>query len=204
MAKVVERCGKVRDLDAKAFNFCTAEAHQDSLHFPAWVSEGLCRTASWEGPRSQLQYLLEGKAATLASTTTVEGHHDKRKLKLQTTDMESKPEQARYPGVIQTQTSQQVPGSESQILGWNNIFKSSDCHPKAASTHVVCSPSSLTFQQNEFAQSKIWEKQLRSPNSQMKLGNVKTGLQSHHYNHVSCDQKSGRVPGPIRMSALFQ
>lgn len=32
------------------------------------------------------------------------GHCDNRKLELPTTDMGSKPEQARYPGVIQTQT----------------------------------------------------------------------------------------------------
>lgn len=205
MAKVVESCGKVRDLDAKAFNFCTAEAHQDSLHFQSECQRDFAEQQAKRGLNPNCSISWREKAAVGWLPQSLEG----------TTWQQETEASNNRQGV--TAWTSKVPwchpdlDQASWCLGVNPKFwveimysKSSDCHPRAASTRVVCSPSSLTFQQNEFAQSKIWEKWLGSYNSQVKLGNVKTDLQSLQYNHVCCDEKSGRVPGPVRMSASFQ
>jgi len=55
--------GEEGDLDAKAFPFCTAEAQQDSPHFPACLSEGLCRAASPEGSLHPECVALRGKGS---------------------------------------------------------------------------------------------------------------------------------------------
>ena len=71
MAVVKVKGGRVRDLDAKAFAFCTAEGQQDSLHLPACMRR---RTLQSSKPRrassSRLQCLSEGKAARLAAGIT--------------------------------------------------------------------------------------------------------------------------------------
>lgn len=97
--------------------FYTAEAQQDSAHFPACVSEGLCRAAS-----------PEGQAAWLALGSP-RGHRDSGEVKLPTTDVETKPEHCHQ--TRQGTLCQPVPEQASHCLGvtpkfWVEIMYSRD------------------------------------------------------------------------------
>lgn len=93
MAAVMVKGGKGRDLGVKAFPFCTAEAQQDSPHFPACVSEGLCKAASPEGPLHPDCSASQRERQPSWLLGSLGGHCDSGKVKLPTTDIvEAKPE----------------------------------------------------------------------------------------------------------------